>query len=306
MKKLFFILLAFITLLLLTSCGEPTHYYKKPNYGIQKPKIIYPPSKRSLGKMVKKLQGSPYVWAEEGPNNFDCSGYTYYMYGSMGIDIPRVSRHQAKNGKRVEVKDLQYGDLIFFATNKKNLKKITHVGMYLGGGWFTHASTSKHEVIYTNLFTSEYYQKRLRVCRRYLTDANIKVAVKKPWRTKEVIQKPLVRKARVRKSITRRAYQARAANKAIVIKSSIQSIEQRSATGKYYVQVGSFTGIPKEELLYTITSKGFQYTLIQYPRNGKSISKLLIGPYATRDLAVATLAKVREHVQKDAFIAQIR
>jgi cell wall-associated NlpC family hydrolase len=46
--------------------------------------------------MVKELQGSPYVWAEEGPNQFDCSGYIYYMYGSMRIEIPRIAREQAK------------------------------------------------------------------------------------------------------------------------------------------------------------------------------------------------------------------
>ena len=48
--------------------------------------------------MLKELQGRPYVWAEEGPNNFDCSGFIYYMYGSMGIEIPRVAREQAKTG----------------------------------------------------------------------------------------------------------------------------------------------------------------------------------------------------------------
>jgi len=303
MKKLLFILLTSFALLLLTSCGEPRyeHHPKKPNYGIKKPNVKYTPSKRNLGKMVKKLQGSPYVWADEGPNTFDCSGFTYYLYGSMGIDIPRVARHQAKKGERIDPKDLQYGDLIFFATDKKNLKKISHVGMYLGDGWFTHASTGKHEVVYTNLFTSTYYQKRLRVCRRYLTDTNIKVATRKPWKLKETRPRATIRKPVIAQ---RRAYQNK--NKAIVIKSPMKEIEQRSTKGKFYVQVGSFTGIPKQELLYAISQRGFHYTLIQFPMNGKSISKLLIGPYMTRDQAVLTLNKVREKIQKDAFIAQIR
>ena len=152
----------------LTGCGKPNPHPKHPNYKITKPKVTKTPSKKNLSKMVKKLQGSPYVWAEEGPNNFDCSGFTYYMYGSMGINIPRVAREQAKVGKKISMKELQYGDLIFFATSTSNKHKITHVGMYLGDGWFTHASTIKNEVVYSNLFTSPYYKKRLRVCRRYL------------------------------------------------------------------------------------------------------------------------------------------
>jgi len=137
-----------ISFLLLLNACKPSVYPEHPDYSIKKPKVIYAPNKKNLDKMVKKLQGSPYVWAEEGPNNFDCSGFTYYMYGSMGIEIPRVARNQAKVGKRIDVKDLQYGDLIFFATNQRDHRKITHVGMYLGDGWFTHASTTKEEVIY--------------------------------------------------------------------------------------------------------------------------------------------------------------
>jgi len=186
------ILVLFTLLFLLSACSQkkPDAHPKHPNYNIIKPKVKYKPNKKSLGMMVQKLQGSPYVWAEEGPNNFDCSGFTYYLYGSMGIDIPRVAREQAKVGKRISVKDLQYGDLIFFATSK-NRRKITHVGMYLGEGWFTHASTVKNEVIYSNLLNSTYYKKRLRICRRYLPEKSYKYAKTShtPWKIKSVSPK---------------------------------------------------------------------------------------------------------------------
>ncbi|WP_296824162.1 NlpC/P60 family protein [Sulfurovum sp.] len=308
-KPMIYLFSSISLLLLLNSC-KPSVYPKHPDYSIKKPKVIYTPNKRNLDKMVKKLQGSPYVWAEEGPDHFDCSGFTYYMYGSMGIEIPRVARNQAKVGKRIDVKDLQYGDLIFFATNKNDHKKITHVGMYLGDGWFTHASTAKEEVVYSNLFTSPYYKKRLRICRRYLPSAApTHVASATPWKRNEALPRVQAQPQPVTKKtipLQERTPKTTSIGKAIVIKSPMKDIEQRSSQGNFYVQVGSFIGNPDSNLLHAITRKGFHYKLIQFPKEGKSVSKLLIGPYATKDEARTIVAKVREKIQKDAFIAEIR
>jgi len=95
-------------------------------------------------------------------------------------------------------------------------------------------------------------------------------------------------------------------HKAIVIKSSMKDIEQRSPQGNFYVQVGSFLGKPNSNLLHTITRKGFYYKLIQFQKEGRSISKLLIGPYITKGEARGVLTKIRKQIQKDAFIAEIR
>lgn len=244
--------------------------------------------------MVKKLQGSPYVWAEEGPNKFDCSGFTYYLYGSMGIEIPRVARNQAKVGKRVAANELQYGDLIFFATNKKSARRITHVGMYLGDGWFTHASTIKHEIVYSNLFTSPYYKKRLRVCRRYLPDSSIfeQQPSIKAWKVPQ--QKPLP------------IEQPPEQNRAIVINAPLKDIEKPSTDSNYYIQVGSFVGNPKHALVYRISRQNLRYKVIRFSKEGEQISKLLIGPYYTRAEALAILPKVKEKIKREAFIAEIR
>ena len=86
----------------------------------------------------------------------------------MGIEIPRVAREQARRGKAISVNELVYGDLIFFDTDTRPKGNITHVGVYMGNGWFTHASTKDYEVIYSNLNTTAYYKQRLRVCRRIL------------------------------------------------------------------------------------------------------------------------------------------
>jgi len=293
------ILLTALALLLFTAC-KPNPHPKHPHYEIKKPKVIHTPSKKSLEKMVKKLQGSPYVWAEEGPNKFDCSGFTYYMYGSMGIDIPRVAREQAKVGKKISMKELQYGDLIFFATSH-NKHKITHVGMYLGDGWFTHASTVKNEVVYSNLFTSPYYKKRLRVCRRYLpTSTSPKIASASPWNTKQIVPKNITMPSHVTPQ------QKSTLKKAIVIKTPMKNIQQPSTKGTFYVQVGSFVGKPKSGLLYTIRRNGYSYKIIKFPKGGKTINKLLIGPYRSKGDALEVLTTIRKNIQRDAFIAEIR
>jgi len=281
MKRIIYVSFTFTFLYLLTAC-KPNPHPKNPDYAIQKPTVKYEPNKKSLDKMVKELQGRPYVWAEEGPNQFDCSGFTYYMYGSMGIEIPRVAREQAKVGNEIKMHELVYGDLIFFDTDKNPKGKITHVGMYLGDGWFTHASTTEYEVVYSNLNTSPYYKKRLRICRRYLPESKEKLAMSdaNPWKAKKVIKEKAPR----------------------IMPKKIQA----SAIGNFYVQVGSFSGQPSDDLLYKITRAGYHYKIIKFPVNGNQIAKLLIGPYRKRADAIELLASIRTHIQKDAFIAEIR
>jgi hypothetical protein len=287
MKNFAYLPFTAIMLLLLSGC-KPDPFPKNPDYTIKKPLVKYEPNKKNLDKMVKELQGRPYVWADEGPDTFDCSGYTYYLYGSMGIEIPRVAREQAKKGNEIKVGELVYGDLIFFDTDKVPKGKITHVGMYLGNGWFTHASTTAYEVVYSNLHTSAYFKKRLRICRRYLPDAKEKIVMKdaqKPWTTKSEVQ------AKVSTASVDR---------------SVPKVTKKHGLGNFYVQVGSFSGKPKESLLTEITRAGYHYKLIEFPINGKQISKLLIGPYRQRADAVALLGDIKTHIQKDAFIAEIR
>jgi len=55
-----------------------------------------------------------------------------------------------------------------------------------------------------------------------------------------------------------------------------------------------------------VTRQGFRYKIIKFPKAGKSISKLLIGPYRTHEEASKLLGSIKKTVQKDAFIAEIR
>ena len=66
--------------------------------------------------------GKTYVWGATGPFTFDCSGFTQWIYRDAGINIPRVSRDQAKVGQYVTYDNLRKGDMIFLIP--KNIKRV--------------------------------------------------------------------------------------------------------------------------------------------------------------------------------------
>jgi len=164
-----YILLVVSTLLLFNGCAQKKPY-NYPNYDIIKPEKTCKPNRKNIQDLLYSYLGKPYVWAEEGPYAFDCSGLTYNIYGSMGIEIPRVAREQAKMGKQVKFKNLYYGDLIFFGSPNKRSKRITHVGIYLGDGWFAHASSKDRRVVVSRFDKEPIYLKRMKVCKRYLSE----------------------------------------------------------------------------------------------------------------------------------------
>ena len=114
-------------------------------------------------ELLKQQLGKPYVWGDEGPDSFDCSGLVQYIYkNALGINLPRVSYDQSKVGQAVSREDLQPGDLVFFDTMDKG--KVSHVGMYIGNNEFIHAANSKKGVIKSTL--TGYYDKKFINARR--------------------------------------------------------------------------------------------------------------------------------------------
>lgn len=95
--------------------------------------------------------GYPYVWGAEGPRAFDCSGLTHYVYSHFGIGLNRTASSQYYgNGSSVSMSDLRPGDLLFFYSG------ISHVGIYIGGGKFVHASNSRTGVKISSLYEGHY------------------------------------------------------------------------------------------------------------------------------------------------------
>ncbi|WP_328404196.1 C40 family peptidase [Nocardia sp. NBC_00403] len=78
--------------------------------------------------------GKPYVYGDEGPNSFDCSGLMQYAAAAAGVGIPRVSEDQYRQLPQVNPANIQPGDLIFPADSFKSSGLPGHVIMYIGNG----------------------------------------------------------------------------------------------------------------------------------------------------------------------------
>lgn len=116
---------------------------------------------QQIASYAQKYLGYPYVYGGSGPNNFDCSGFVQYIYKQFGVSINRTATAQMNNGYSVSKDNLQPGDLVFFYGDGG----IGHVGMYIGGGRFIHASNSSTGVIITDL-SSQWYANRYAGARR--------------------------------------------------------------------------------------------------------------------------------------------
>ena len=114
--------------------------------------------------MAKAKLGSPYVWGAEGPDSFDCSGFTYYIYkNALGITLPRTSKAQSTYGTYVSKENLQPGDLVFFDSSYGS--NVNHVGIYIGNNEMIH-SPKPGDVVKVQKIDTNYYKKAYVTARR--------------------------------------------------------------------------------------------------------------------------------------------
>lgn len=105
---------------------------------------------------AKEFLGVPYVYGANGPDSFDCSGFTKYVYAHFGYELNRSASGQLDNGREVDLSEIQPGDLVFFIYDDTTAR-ASHVGMYIGNDQFIHASTgSKREVVISQLLGGSY------------------------------------------------------------------------------------------------------------------------------------------------------
>ena len=108
---------------------------------------------------AEKLLGVPYLWGGMSAKGVDCSGLVRISHIMNGILLPRNASQQIKCGERVELDNLQRGDLVFFGTPATDEKpmRITHVGIYLGENKIIHSS---HRVRINSLIPGDddYYE----------------------------------------------------------------------------------------------------------------------------------------------------
>jgi len=109
-----------------------------------------------------RFRGTPYRYGSSSPRGFDCSGFTSYVFKRFGISLDRSSSGQIKDGRRVSRKDLQPGDLVFFA-GRSGKGRIGHVGIVTRVNddntfHFIHSACSRGVTVSKN--TEAYYSRR--------------------------------------------------------------------------------------------------------------------------------------------------
>ncbi|WP_258097971.1 C40 family peptidase [Marinoscillum pacificum] len=125
----------------------------------------------SLIAYAKEQLEKPYAYGAKGPDRFDCSGYTGYVFRNFDIRLSASAHYQSKQGVEVGKDELKPGDLVFFRGPGSTTDRVGHVGIVLevsdGSVTFIHSSTNRGVVI-NDLIKSDHYRNRYLVARRIL------------------------------------------------------------------------------------------------------------------------------------------
>ncbi|MFI5936243.1 C40 family peptidase [Actinoplanes sp. NPDC051494] len=87
--------------------------------------------------------GKSYASGADGPNSFDCSGFTKRAYAQAGLQLPHSSGAQAARARIVSRAAARPGDLVVGSG---------HVGVYMGNGMMIDAGNSRTGVVYRRLY----------------------------------------------------------------------------------------------------------------------------------------------------------
>ncbi|MEP6674640.1 MAG: C40 family peptidase [Ferruginibacter sp.] len=108
-----------------------------------------------LYDFIEEWWGTHYRYGGTTKQGVDCSAYTGYLLQSVyGMKLPRTAREQFAVTQRVSKEELLEGDLVFFNTRGG----VSHVGVYLGNGYFTHSSS--HGGVTISSLDEDYYSRK--------------------------------------------------------------------------------------------------------------------------------------------------
>ncbi|MFO7752455.1 MAG: NlpC/P60 family protein [Desulfobacteraceae bacterium] len=148
----------------LKSLGIITDFFVIPPGYETKDRPARGPVRKRIVAEAEKYLGIPYQWGGESPNaGFDCSGLTLSVYRKVGIDLPRTAQNQFGRGRFVKKQNLTQGDLVFF----KSGGRISHVGVYIGGGRFIHAP-GRGKTVCRETLDRRYFKRRYAGGRTYI------------------------------------------------------------------------------------------------------------------------------------------
>ena len=140
-------------LLIVSSCKSKKAYTsKKKQSHTVKVKTTAKASEeaKTIVKYAKKFEGTRYKYGGTTKRGMDCSGLIYTSFKEHDISLPRTTSGLKSTGDWIDVKEVNVGDLLFFAT-KKNSRNVNHVGIVTsvrtGNVEFIHASSSRGVMI---------------------------------------------------------------------------------------------------------------------------------------------------------------
>jgi len=156
LRKIFTIVLL-ITLVQLIACSlrpAPRFYTEsEPEKKVALTRQLEEENQSGTSALVEKFKPSiqkfwkaPYKWGGDTPSGTDCSGMIATIYReTVGLSLPHSAVQQYRGGSPVNLKDLSFGDLVFF--NNGNHRGPDHVGLYIGSGYFLHATVSQGVIL---------------------------------------------------------------------------------------------------------------------------------------------------------------
>ncbi|WP_189605099.1 C40 family peptidase [Salinimicrobium marinum] len=145
LKNLFLIL---VTLLVLASCGSSKKSMHPSERAITS--STDNPVMLRVSENAKEFVGTKYKYGGTTKKGMDCSGLIYTAFTAEDIPFPRTSRDMSHLGYRLNLKEVNVGDLLFFETDKKK-RVINHVGLVVDRDpnqiYFIHSTTSRGVII---------------------------------------------------------------------------------------------------------------------------------------------------------------
>lgn len=147
-KALFFLMIS----LLMSACSSS----KNTIYNSKKP---ITKADRIIATALQ-FKNVKYKFGGTTRKGMDCSGLVYVAFGAENIQLPRISRDMAKKGRKIALKNVKKGDLVFFKISR-NSNKINHVGLITsiknGHIYFIHATSSKGVIV--SSLSEKYWKK---------------------------------------------------------------------------------------------------------------------------------------------------
>jgi cell wall-associated NlpC family hydrolase len=157
---------------LIAACATPSKQPGAPAAGSAYSQAAQPhfndaEIEKRLRQEYRKWKGMRHQLGGNGGRGIDCSGFVKRVYQDVfNIDLPRTTKAQIRRGRSIPIEALQAGDLVFFQPPTYP----RHVGIYLGGSEFVHASKSKGVML--SKIDETYWERYYWTARRILSPSN--------------------------------------------------------------------------------------------------------------------------------------